>query len=206
MTPKGNRFHEDLQCCMGHPAVLVMYIRGDTAHGDVRVLLDMSLTPLKIRHVNNSPCFLQEERSQCLWQALERFIPDVRDRTDLTLTGTPLTHERFLNRHKGTYGAAISAASGSFPGPQTPIPGLYRWDRFSYSDSLHACMQWGCALAQGKHTRALVGSLCRALLRHCCEIKWSHLVCSDADPSCTIQLQAVGAIIMSRRDPVRPVG
>lgn len=68
----------------------------------------------------------QEERSHCLWQALERFIPDIRDRAELTLVGTPLTHERFLNRHKGTYGAAISAASGSFPGPQTPVPGLYR--------------------------------------------------------------------------------
>ena len=27
---------------------------------------------------------------------------------------------------QGTYGAAISAASGSFPGPQTPIPQLFR--------------------------------------------------------------------------------
>ena len=71
---------------------------------------------------------VQEERSQCLWQALERFIPDIRDRTELTLVGTPLTHERYLLRHRGTYGAAISAASGSFPGPQTPLPGLYRCD------------------------------------------------------------------------------
>ena len=66
---------------------------------------------------------LQEERSQCLWQALERFIPDIRDRAELTLVGTPLTHERFLNRHKGTYGAAISAASGSFP--RTTNPGTW---------------------------------------------------------------------------------
>lgn len=68
----------------------------------------------------------QEDRSQVLWRALERAIPDVRERAELVLVGTPLTHERFLNRHRGTYGAAISAASGSFPGPQTPIPGLYR--------------------------------------------------------------------------------
>lgn len=40
--------------------------------------------------------------------------------------GSPLTHARFLNRYKGTYGPAISAASGSFPGPKTPIKGLYR--------------------------------------------------------------------------------
>jgi len=39
--------------------------------------------------------------------------------------GTPLTHERFLRRHRGSYGPAISAASGAtFPGPSTPVPGL----------------------------------------------------------------------------------
>ncbi|KAK9805482.1 hypothetical protein WJX72_000755 [[Myrmecia] bisecta] len=69
---------------------------------------------------------LKEERSQCLWQALERVIPDIRQRVELNLAGTPLTHERFLNRHQGTYGPAISAANSSFPGPQTPIKGLYR--------------------------------------------------------------------------------
>lgn len=69
---------------------------------------------------------LKEERSQCLWKALERVIPDIRERTELTLIGTPLTHERYLNRHRGTYGPAISAADGSFPGPATDIPGLYR--------------------------------------------------------------------------------
>ena len=69
---------------------------------------------------------LQEERSQVLWRALERAIPDVRERTELCLVGSPLTHERYLNRHRGTYGPAISAADGSFPGPQTEIPGLFR--------------------------------------------------------------------------------
>ena len=120
-----------------------------------------------------------------LWAALERAIPDVRDRAELVLTGTPLTHERYLSRHKvgchvvprpayhgdglcfsssleggwccrcdtgqmveqcvsqlhgllwqGTYGAAISAASGSFPGPQTPIPQLFRQGPLSLLISL----------------------------------------------------------------------
>ena len=35
-----------------------------------------------------------------LWAALERAIPDVRDRAELVLTGSPLTHERYLSRHK----------------------------------------------------------------------------------------------------------
>jgi phytoene dehydrogenase-like protein len=39
--------------------------------------------------------------------------------------GTPLTHERFLRRHRGSYGPAISARSATFPGPKTPVPGLY---------------------------------------------------------------------------------
>lgn len=43
----------------------------------------------------------------------------------MTLVGTPITHERFLRRSRGTYGAAISAATGSFPGNKTPVPGLF---------------------------------------------------------------------------------
>jgi phytoene dehydrogenase-like protein len=52
-------------------------------------------------------------------------IPDIRERTEVELVGTPLTHSRFLRRHQGTYGPAISARSSSFPGSGTPIPGLY---------------------------------------------------------------------------------
>lgn len=69
---------------------------------------------------------LQEKRSQVLWKALERAIPDIRERTELCLVGSPLTHERYLNRHRGSYGPAISAADARFPGPQTDIPGLFR--------------------------------------------------------------------------------
>lgn len=69
---------------------------------------------------------LKEERTQCLWMCLERVIPDVRDRTRVRLVGSPLTHARFLRRFKGTYGPAISARTGSFPGPGTPLPGLWR--------------------------------------------------------------------------------
>eukprot|EP00775_Hariotina_reticulata_P007610 gene7610-7812_t len=68
---------------------------------------------------------LKQHRSQTLWQALERFIPDIRDRTELCMIGTPLTHERFLRRHRGSYGPAISAAGGAaWPGNSTPVPGL----------------------------------------------------------------------------------
>jgi carotene isomerase len=73
--------------------------------------------------------FYQEkkrDRAQPLFQALERIIPDLRQRIVLESIGTPLTHARFLRRHQGTYGPAIAAGKGTFPGPQTPIAGLYR--------------------------------------------------------------------------------
>lgn len=67
---------------------------------------------------------LKHERSQPMWQALERVIPDIRRRCELTLVGTPLTHERFLRRDRGSYGPAIRAGEQLFPGPHTPISGL----------------------------------------------------------------------------------
>ena len=68
----------------------------------------------------------KREKAESLFLALERVIPDIRQRITLELIGTPLTHARFLRRYQGTYGPAIVAGKGSFPGPQTPIPGLYR--------------------------------------------------------------------------------
>jgi len=68
---------------------------------------------------------LKEERSRFLWQALERVIPGVRARAKIALVGTPLTHERYLRRHHGTYGAGFRADRGQhFPGPRTPLRGL----------------------------------------------------------------------------------
>ncbi len=66
----------------------------------------------------------KRSRAEVMWQALERVIPDIRSRCEVTLVGTPLTHERFLRRHQGSYGPAIAAGSGIFPGPSTPLPGL----------------------------------------------------------------------------------
>jgi phytoene dehydrogenase-like protein len=67
---------------------------------------------------------LKTQRSEVMWQALERIIPDIRDRCELSLTGTPLTHARFLRRHQGSYGPALWAGQQTFPGPKTPLPGL----------------------------------------------------------------------------------
>ncbi|MDX2239526.1 MAG: NAD(P)/FAD-dependent oxidoreductase [Leptolyngbyaceae cyanobacterium bins.302] len=67
---------------------------------------------------------LKAQRAEALWQALERVIPDVRSRCEVTLVGTPLTHERFLRRHHGSYGPALRAGESVFPNPKTPLPGL----------------------------------------------------------------------------------
>jgi phytoene dehydrogenase-like protein len=65
-------------------------------------------------------------RSQPLFRALERIIPDIRQRIVLELIGTPLTHSYYLRRDRGTYGPAIAAGKGMFPSCHTPIAGLYR--------------------------------------------------------------------------------
>jgi carotene isomerase len=68
----------------------------------------------------------KQEKAQTLYRALERIIPDIRERVVLELIGTPLTHAHYLRRYQGTYGAAIAAHQGMFPGTHTPIQGLYR--------------------------------------------------------------------------------
>lgn len=68
----------------------------------------------------------KRDRAESLYRALERVIPDVRQRVVLELIGTPLTHAHYLRRHQGTYGPAIAAGKGMFPSTHTPIAGLYR--------------------------------------------------------------------------------
>ena len=68
----------------------------------------------------------KKHRAQPLFRALEKVIPDIRDRITLELIGSPLTHARYLRRHQGTYGPAIAAGQAMFPGNKTPIKGLYR--------------------------------------------------------------------------------
>ncbi|ACK72018.1 FAD dependent oxidoreductase [Gloeothece citriformis PCC 7424] len=68
----------------------------------------------------------KKERSQSLYKALEKVIPDIRQRVTLELIGTPLTHAYYLRRYQGTYGPAIAAENGLFPSCYTPISGLYR--------------------------------------------------------------------------------
>jgi len=68
----------------------------------------------------------KQERAEPLYRALEKVMPDIRDRVQVELIGTPLTHQRFLRRYQGTYGPAIAAGQGLFPDCRTPIAGLLR--------------------------------------------------------------------------------
>lgn len=64
-------------------------------------------------------------KAETLYRALEQVIPDIQSRIALELIGTPLTHASYLRRHQGTYGPAIAAGQGRFPGPKTTIENLY---------------------------------------------------------------------------------
>ena len=60
----------------------------------------------------------KEERCDFLWRAIERSIPDVRDRVRVKLLGSPRTHQRFNRRHMGTFGPAWAAGRDKFPFPR----------------------------------------------------------------------------------------
>jgi phytoene dehydrogenase-like protein len=64
---------------------------------------------------------MKDARGEALWRAIESIIPDARERTVLAMLGSPLTHERYLRRPNGSYGAAFEDClkDGS-----TPIPNL----------------------------------------------------------------------------------
>jgi phytoene dehydrogenase-like protein len=60
-----------------------------------------------------------------LRQAIEKQIPDVRERCNIKLIGTPLTHERFLRRDGGTYGPFLKATDGMLAGQKTSCPNFF---------------------------------------------------------------------------------
>ncbi|AGY57172.1 phytoene desaturase family protein [Gloeobacter kilaueensis] len=90
------------------------------------VLHAYSLEPFAPWQRDNRYHERKRERALPLYRAIERIIPDLKNRIVLELIGTPLTHARYLRRFQGSYGPAIMPAVGTFPGPATPITGLYR--------------------------------------------------------------------------------
>ena len=68
---------------------------------------------------------LKEERCSIFFKALRKIIPDIDQRIDINMLGTPLSHKKFTNTYCGSYGPALSAAKGLFPGCKTPIKNLF---------------------------------------------------------------------------------
>ncbi|RYR76003.1 hypothetical protein Ahy_A01g000595 [Arachis hypogaea] len=70
---------------------------------------------------------LKAERSEVIWKAVERVLGEGfrREKCEVKLVGSPLTHRRYLRRHRGTFGPALEAGKESFPGSSTPIPQLF---------------------------------------------------------------------------------
>ncbi|CAL6393387.1 unnamed protein product [Bathycoccus prasinos] len=68
----------------------------------------------------------KKEKCDVLFKALETVIPDVRSRVVLELLASPASHEKWLRRYRGTYGAVIPAPK-MFPGPAVKgVKNLYR--------------------------------------------------------------------------------
>ena len=75
---------------------------------------------------------IQKEEARgrgAVWRALEAAVPHVRQRAGMTTIGTPLTHERFNRRYKGTYAPAGATVEGDLKGfgdGGTPVKGLWQ--------------------------------------------------------------------------------
>jgi phytoene dehydrogenase-like protein len=69
----------------------------------------------------------KEEAADFLWSAVEEYVPNARQRAveGTVQIGTPLTHERFLRRSKGSYGPRAEAGTTTLPGHKTPLKNLY---------------------------------------------------------------------------------
>jgi phytoene dehydrogenase-like protein len=74
---------------------------------------------------------LKAQKAEALWKAVECVIPDVRERAkqkgSIVLIGTPLTHRRYNQRFRGTYGPGVNPGKEvwELAGATTPIKNLF---------------------------------------------------------------------------------
>ena len=68
----------------------------------------------------------KQDDSQFLYDSISIALgidrKELKERTEVDLVGSPITHQRFLNRYKGSYGAKWKDV---LPNGVTPIKGLY---------------------------------------------------------------------------------
>lgn len=117
---------------------------GGTIYFSAPSILDPSVAP-EGKHVIHA--FVTDETSR--WQQLRRgdreyekakkkladelitrteaLLPGLRDAVELEVLASPLTHERYLNRYKGTYGPLLYPGQNVLQKPQnrTPVRNLY---------------------------------------------------------------------------------
>jgi len=87
------------------------------------------LTDSKARKSSKEYQDFKMERSSPIWDAIAKRAPLVKPgAATVEQVATPLTHARFLKRHRGNYGLAIKAGDTKwkFPEVSTPLPGYYR--------------------------------------------------------------------------------
>jgi len=69
----------------------------------------------------------KDVRTRELLQRLESLMPGISRGCELTLSATPFTHQRYLNRHNGSYGPLLRPGQNILTKPQnaTPVRNLY---------------------------------------------------------------------------------
>ena len=70
-----------------------------------------------------------------MWKAIEEYVPEARQRAvkGTVQIGTPLTHERFLRRTRGSYGPRVDVGLGqTLPGHKTPLKGLFMCGDYTF--------------------------------------------------------------------------
>ncbi|CAG9462229.1 unnamed protein product [Pedinophyceae sp. YPF-701] len=97
---------------------------------------------------------LKRERCAVTWDLAEQAVPGMRERVVGAWEGTPLTHERFLRRHRGTYGPRNLQSIQSMPEAVCPVPGL-----FVCGDSTFPGIGTPAAAASGMWVANTLGSL-----------------------------------------------
>mmetsp|Transcript_39890 Transcript_39890/g.40520 ORF Transcript_39890/g.40520 Transcript_39890/m.40520 type:complete len:404 (-) Transcript_39890:87-1298(-) len=110
--------------------VIHAYGAGNEPYEDWEQFDDL-LDNTKDRDSNAEYQAFKAKRAQPLWDAIAKRSPlVVPGAAKVEQIGTPLTHSRFLKRHRGNYGLAIPAGGGEkglvFPGVSTPLDGYYR--------------------------------------------------------------------------------
>ena len=78
---------------------------------------------------NDSPEYraFKEQRAQPVFDAIAKRAPAALEEAVVTQIASPLTHARYLNRHRGNYGPAIAAGGDvEFPKVTTPLEGYFR--------------------------------------------------------------------------------